>query len=228
MAQENVFIQCGLNTAFEYAFLAAPDFKVQAIEKKRVESKYYCPMTLLSSEKPYTVIGIDFNKQRNEVLRRHYQDNPCIHIWDYVIWHEDLKNFKHSGSEAVEEYTVEYMRKTNDFIHPVDETPPGAKNGWKDAITLNTLFSKIFDIKGLANANIRGMHLNIESSEYNALKGIDWETFPYPEIMRIATRHGAKKSPKIHDYCMRTMQEHGYVIYPDHRDKREFFTFFRL
>lgn len=201
---KNVFIHCGLNHTLEYHILSQPDFKKRAYEKEH--TKYYVPSILLESDAPYTVIGVDMHRKKNEQLRDMYQDNPRIHIWDYAIWHEDVEEFTTHG-----EYSVipEYMGE--DEAQLMGSVP---------AITLSTLFDKVYAIEGHADAKIRGLHLNIESSEMNALQGIDWNSFPYPEVIRVSTSHwhNLDVDKKSRKYCLETLQCHGYEFKEDPRD----------
>ena len=210
---KNVFIQLGLNKRFEYAFLAKEDFKAKALEF--AASRLYCPEVLLSVESPYTVIGVDMNPDKNAILRREIAD-PNVHILDYVIWHENIKNFWHGDYIAVDDYL-----------------PEGKDHAWRfkgEAITFQTLLEKIRALPGLADAVIQGLHVNIEGSEINLLQGIDWETF-CPQVIRIGTHHYFSVAQHINETSPSLVKEilitNGYVFIEDKRDGDEYFTFFK-
>ncbi len=201
----NVFVQCGLNHTLEYGLLATDNFKEEAYKVEH--TKYYVPSILLNSDSPYIVIGVDMNREKNDVLRDTYKHNPRIYIWDYAIWHENIKSFTtHGEFGAIREYMGD------------DEKPRVAS---VPAITLNTLFSKVYELPDLHDADIRGLHLNIESSEMNALQGVDWEGFPYPDVIRISTYHWHNPDIDMQSrkYCVETLQEKGYELCDDPRDR---------
>ena len=205
---KNVFVQCGLNWTLEYHILANPDFKIRAYEVEH--TKYYVPSILLDTDSQYTVIGVDMHRDKNQILRDKFQENPRIHIWDYAIWHEDVEEFTtHGEFSVVPEYMAEYEE-------PMIGTVP--------AVTLSTLFEKVYSLEDHQEAKIRGLHLNIESSEMNALQGIDWDTFPYPEVIRISTSHwhNVDIDAKSREYCVDVLQSHGYEFIED--DPRDLTT----
>ena len=126
----NVFVQCGLNHTLEYGILASDNFKEEAY--KIEHTKYYVPSILLDSDSPYIVIGVDMNREKNDVLRDRYKQNARIYIWDYAIWHENIEFFTtHGEFGAIPEYMGD------------DEKPRVAS---VPAITLNTLFSKVHEL----------------------------------------------------------------------------------
>ena len=204
----NVFVQCGLNRTLEYAYLATDNFKEEAY--KNEGTKYYTPSILLDVGSPYTVIGVDMNGKKNAALRERHKTNPRIHIWDYALWDEDIESFTTHGEYAV---IPEYMG-------PDEESDTAAIS----AITLNTLFSKISEIPGLYDLKIRCLHMNIESSEMNVLRGVDWKTFPYPDVIRVSTNHyhNADIDAESSKYCAKALQDHGYALRTDPRDRNEF------
>lgn len=201
----NVFVQCGLNQTLEYNILAADNFKQEAYKVEH--TKYYVPSILLDSDSPYTVIGVDMNREKNDILREQYRNNSRIHIWNYVLWHEDVENFTTHGEFGV---IPEYMGP--------DEKSLAAL---VPAITLNALFSKVYELPNHHDAKIRCLHLNIESSEMNALQGVDWETFPYPDVIRVSTSHwhNADIDTRSRKYCVGILQNHGYELFDDPRDR---------
>ena len=204
----NVFVQCGLNRTLEYAYLASINFKKEAYKSEG--TKYYTPSILLDVSSPYIVIGVDMNAKKNAALREHHKTNPRIHIWDYALWHEDIESFTAHGEYAV----------ISEYMGPDEESDTSVIS----AITLNTLFSKISEIPGLYDPKIRCLHMNIESSEMNALRGIDWKKFPYPDVIRVSTSH--YHNPDIdaesHRYCKEILQEYGYDLRIDPRDRNEY------
>lgn len=203
----NGFVQCGLNHTLEYGILAIDNFRQEAYKVEH--TKYYVPSMLLDSDFPYTVIGVDMNREKNDMLRQKYRNNPRIHIWDYALWHEDVESFTTHGEFAV---IPEYMGPDEDIS--IASVP---------AITLNTLFSKVYELPNHGDAKIRCLHLNIESSEMNALQGVDWETFPYPDVIRIATSHwhDADIDAQSRKYCTEILHNHGYELKADPRDRTE-------
>lgn len=203
----NVFVQCGLNHTLEYNILAADNFRQEAYKVEH--TKYYVPSILLDSDAPYTVIGVDMNREKNDILREKYRNTPHIHIWDYALWHEDVESFTTHGEFGV---IPEYM-----------DPDERSRIATVPAITLNTLFSKVYELPNHRDAKIRGLHLNIESSEMNTLRGVDWGTFSYPDIIRIATSHwhNADIDAQSRKYCTETLHNHGYELKVDPRDRNE-------
>ena len=210
---KNVFIQLGLNNSFEYVYLAKQDFKAKALEF--AASKFYCPDVLLSVNRPYTVIGIDMNPDKNAIIRRKMA-HPNVHVWDYVIWHENIEDFYHGDYIAVDEYL-----------------PDGKDHAWRfkgEAITFQVLLDKIRSLPGHADAVIQGLHANIEGSEINLIHGIDWETF-CPQIVRIGIHHYASVARHVNEKSPLVVKEiltaNGYVFVDDKRDGDEYMTFLK-
>ena len=209
----NVFIQCGLNHTFEYGILATDNFKEEAYKVE--SSKYYVPSTLLiNSDSPYLVVGVDMNVKKNEILRDNHRHNSLIHIWDYALWHEDRDSLDIRGKFTV----IPEYGKPGEHTE-VRKVP---------SITLNTLFSKVYELPGCHDTNIRCLYMNIESSEIIVLESVDWEKFPYPEVVRIATHHYHRPEldKESHAYCLETMEKQGYTLRKDPRDGDEFVTFY--
>ena len=214
----NVFIQIGLNKSFEYAFLADPDFAQVALEDDIVNSKYYCPKILLEASEPYTVVGIDMNPDKNKILRETYTP-PNLHIWDYVIWHEDVKEFS-----------------CGDYVASDDYLPEGKKHGWQfkvPAITFTSLVEKIKELPDHADAVIKGVHVNIEGSEVNLLRGLDWSDIgEKPVVFRVAVNHYVSVRPDVNKrspgIVSDLMVQNGYYQRTDERDQDEFLSFYRI
>ena len=208
---KNVFIQLGLNKSFEYVYLAEQDFKAKALEF--AASKFYCPDALLSVDSPYTVIGIDMNPDKNAIIRRKMA-RPNVHVWDYLIWHENIENFKHGDYVAIDEYL-----------------PEGKTHAWEfvgEAITFQALLEKIKSLPGHEDSVVQGLHANIEGSEINLIQGIDWEIFS-PQIIRIGTHHYASVAQHVNEksplLVKETLTANGYVFVDDKRDGDEYMTF---
>jgi hypothetical protein len=209
----NIFVQIGLNDHLDFHYLANPYFKTQWENLER--KKFRCHESLLDVSEPYHVVGVDIQSDKNKRIREKHADNPRIHIFDNAIWCEDITELPHGTTAMTDDY---HGSRTNFSYSRISE-----------AITLQTLFSRIHQIPGLEEGVIRCVHTNIEYAEIDMIKGINWDTFEKPDVMRIATRHG--RNPELdaagHAYCLRVLHENGYMRDDTKFDKEEYVTFIR-
>ena len=209
-----VFIQLGLENKLNYSYLADDNYRTLSPEG----SKFYLPEPL-REKGPFTVIGVDMIKAANDQIRERHQQNPRIYIWDHVIWHEDIPDFKHGTYVADPEY-----------IAPVSYKHFGDQDLISEAITLKTLIKKIRDIPGHADCEISGLHLNIEGSEANVLQSLDLSDIS-PLSIRVATWHAyivkSELTVRNTKAWMSVLTASGYKYVPDPRDAHEYLTFFR-
>ena len=203
----NVFVQCGLRGRLEYAYLAEDNFLFEAYQCLYRGVKWYTPIELLAVHKPYQVIGVCMDPTIQEAAERH-RENPRIHFIHSMLWHEDVETFEHNYYTAIDEYEHDANAQGERSICP--------------AVTLNTLFRQIREIPGLAQANIKGLHMNIEKSEKNALMGTDWDTFDAPDVMRISMHGG-----EIKEICTSILEAQGYICEPHPYDFEEYTTFIK-
>lgn len=153
------------------------------------------------------------NPDKNAILREKFSDIPNLHIWDYVIWHENIENFRHGDYVAVTHW---HEAKCTNW----------AFTG--EAITFQTLLEKIRALPGHEDAAVRGLHANIEGSESNLLQGIDWEA-SRPWVIRLSPRHGSVSPERNQEndiLVKETLTKRGYSFVPDDRDEDEYLTFY--
>ena len=210
---KNVFIQIGLNAALEYNYLAADDFLQRA---ENVKGKFQAHALLLRQVKtPYHVIGVDIQTERNEKLRDRFRSNRRIHILDYAVWSENVSQLAcgrttitkaQHGYTGRPEFTVAYQ---------------------SEAITLQRLFEIVRGLVG--DSQVRCVHMNIEGAEIDVLRGIDWDTFEKPDILRIAVQHGRNKAIDTESpaYCTDVLLAGGYRLENQPFDGQEYLTFMR-
>ena len=205
----NVFVQCGLRGRLEYDYLTFENWHHHAYRSLHSGNKFSITPELFEVNEHYHVVGVCMDPVIEDI-RGKYADNPLIHLFHNVIWHEDVDEFAHEYYTAMPEYGS-------------INTNAGGEPSVCPAITLNTLFQKIRSIPGLEASKIRVLHMNIEKSELNALKGIDWDTFTPPDVMRISTH-----SPEIRHFVISTLLERGYNLEPCFYDGQEYLTFKKL
>ena len=203
----NVFVQCGLRGRLEYAYLAEDNFLFEAYQCLYRGIKWYTPIELLAVHQPYHVVGVCMDPAIKEAAERH-RENPRIHFIHGMLWHEDVDTFEHNYYTAIQEYKHPANAEGEKSICP--------------AVTLNTLSQKIREIPGLAQANIKGLHMNIEKSEKNALMGIDWDTYDAPDVIRTSMHDG-----EIKEICTSILESQGYISVPHPSDFQEYTTFIK-